>query len=588
MRFNFSFQLLCCLEVLFSPIICNAQSINKSQELNWMMEFSEPIPLAKEFIARTKIFWEPLGKTMVDLTYKVGFTTARMGGRYLLLESPSLAIEMVNKGAYSTISHVAYDEILEIIKVAVKSPDKLCVNIAQSTINEGLKDYHKAYNIAKQYLQTGELTEKNAIIFLTNRWNFLKLGIARKLYLECEQEYDIEKQIAEKSTMILLNHFESVYKAKLDVQRDLPLLDAAFFINDMIKIIKASGVGLGDYPPYLDYIEDITTLNSLKLKELQRLAYGFSVFTYDSLFTFIPGKCVGPITGITNIFELKKIFGESSISNETVQIAEGIGARPDTVTKINKGTLNELTVFWKHGNTFDKPEAIGISSLGTRYHSDKGLTIGTTLEELNSMNGRPIEILVYGGGGEVLGVVSRWMSGNLTIKDYYLQSYLNDGLNGNVVRTKQNEYVLSNSEWLKKHKVTVRSLLISLDESYAKNELPQAILDYLKNVTVSCYDLSQNFPEIIRLDLNNDNTPEFIVWFNGCPDTHGRGTILIFDGSNPEFILAQYFGYEVENTHDIRVLDTDHNKQYKDIIIGKSGNSIILQFDIVKNKYTYR
>ena len=257
------FIIFCFIQLLNT---LNAQE-NSSVHQHWTKEYSDPVELTKELIRKTDVFWTPLGKTTLVLTYKVGFTTARFGGRYILLESPNIVIDLAKGGIYEAIGSIAYDGMLDIIKRSIKSPDKLCESIAWSLIKQGLDEYEISYSIARKYIETRELNITEAMDFLKNRWGVFKLGIARQLYLDSQKNYSIDEQLAERAIKEVLDKFEDVYKSRLDMNDNLPLMDAAFFIKDLFDIIEQKKIGLANYEPYLKFNERIEELNRIRIEE---------------------------------------------------------------------------------------------------------------------------------------------------------------------------------------------------------------------------------------------------------------------------------------------------------------------------------
>ena len=262
-RFFLSFFLL------FSYIILNSQDY-KGTNPKSKISF-DPVRKAQEEITIHHILWTSVCYSAARLTYTVGFTAARYGGRYLLLESPNLGIDLVNGNACSLVSSFTEDGLLELIKTMISTPDKVCESLAQSLIKEGLKDYKISYNISQHYLNTGKLNAPDAIEFLLHRWGPMKLGIARTLYIESKEKYSIDAKMETMITKEVLAKYESVYKQKLDINKNLPILDAAFFIKEIMDILKSKKVGLGNYTPYQNFEKYIETINLQELAELKEI-----------------------------------------------------------------------------------------------------------------------------------------------------------------------------------------------------------------------------------------------------------------------------------------------------------------------------
>jgi len=112
--------------------------------------------------------------------------------------------------------------------------------------------------------------------------------------------------------------------------------------------------------------------------------------------TFGPGRVGAIVKGATLPGDLARIYGAGNVTYEKVHLAEGEyrqGAR------IYRGTANGLElVFSADGK---KIEFIRI--LGNGWKSGEGIRIGTTLAELERINGGPFKFLGFGwdNGGNI-------------------------------------------------------------------------------------------------------------------------------------------------------------------------------------------
>ncbi|MFN8240241.1 MAG: Ser-Thr-rich GPI-anchored membrane family protein [Bacteroidales bacterium] len=376
---------------VISQLTLFSQSGDNNLENNLRVSYIDPVSLANEYINGEKwsFYWQPATKTMVNLLYNVGFSAARYGGRYIILESPSLAIDMVKGGAY-VLSDMTYDGFLEIIKQAIKTPGKLCVNIAQSTKREGVKAYNIAYDIAQKQKETGIVTNEEAVLFLRSMWNSLKCAVARTLYIDSQEEYNIDELAAEKAVDEIIGQLEPAIRAKLDINNQLPLIDAAKFIHDIFEILENKKVGLAAYPPYIDYMKNISELNNLWLNTLERIGGNTIIESKDKYnYIIIPGKSVGPINYSTTLGDLISFYGRENVDTKTEYTA-GEGTELETLTYIkNRG----LTIRWKDQVTQDPihPRFVSIKSYPSNYHTAEGITIGTSAQELGIINGGPFD-----------------------------------------------------------------------------------------------------------------------------------------------------------------------------------------------------
>lgn len=123
----------------------------------------------------------------------------------------------------------------------------------------------------------------------------------------------------------------------------------------------------------------------------------------------IPFQKVGPITPNTTEAELNRLFGADKVQRRTIMVAEGTEQRQ--VSVILPDTPNELILFWRDNNYGGGPKAVWIRR-GGEWQTAQGIKVGTSLEELNRINGKPFGF--YGFGWDYSGVVNRsWGGGTL-------------------------------------------------------------------------------------------------------------------------------------------------------------------------------
>ena len=243
----------------------------------WTTQYIDPIDLTKEIIKNTYGFWTPAGYFTTKAVYTVGAWFAMHGAGYILLESPNLVIDLVQGGFYKVVVSVSYDVILEIIETTVKTPQKICKKMSKSVIKDGLNNYETAYNIARDYIETGNLSKEDATKFLINRWGLYKLAIARTLYNESsEGNYQIDEQLAEKTADELMIFFADNYQSSLGIDNTLPIIESAFFIKDMSDILTDKQIGLINYTPYINFMNYMESLNQVMLDELERVSQSTS------------------------------------------------------------------------------------------------------------------------------------------------------------------------------------------------------------------------------------------------------------------------------------------------------------------------
>ncbi len=125
-------------------------------------------------------------------------------------------------------------------------------------------------------------------------------------------------------------------------------------------------------------------------------------------FTIVPGQRVGGIKATSTEADIKALYGDDNVEYRSVYIGEG-ESQPGIAVFPN--TDNELEIVWDIAAATGNPEFIRISKEHTEWHTVEGVTVGTALEELEKINGKPFQL--YGFGWDYGGLVSDWMGGRL-------------------------------------------------------------------------------------------------------------------------------------------------------------------------------
>ena len=234
-------------------------------------EYEDPVELTKKIINDSYAFWNPLGYWTTVGVYTIGAGGAMYGVGYLLLESPDLAVSLATKGLVGLGEKVAYDALVEIVELSVGTPQKTCKNLSRTVIKQGLEEYEVAYQIARKYVRDRTLSREDALDFLYNRWGVLKLGIAQKLYNDSRNtDYSIDQSVASAVTDELVEHLADNYQGQLGIEDKMPVVTAARFIEDMSDLLERKQIGLGAYPPYVQFVVNLETLNRQRLAEAER------------------------------------------------------------------------------------------------------------------------------------------------------------------------------------------------------------------------------------------------------------------------------------------------------------------------------
>lgn len=125
--------------------------------------------------------------------------------------------------------------------------------------------------------------------------------------------------------------------------------------------------------------------------------------------SFVPGKRIGMITATSTPASIATDYGEENFVLDSIPLGEGYlipGYRlfPDQA--------GELSVLFPGGEMNLKDLQVTIDAPDTTwYGKGTGIRIGTTLGELNKLNGNPFEMM--GFDWDYGGVVTDWRGGNL-------------------------------------------------------------------------------------------------------------------------------------------------------------------------------
>jgi hypothetical protein len=97
--------------------------------------------------------------------------------------------------------------------------------------------------------------------------------------------------------------------------------------------------------------------------------------------TVVPQMQVGLITTNMTETDIKKVYGAENVARVD---------RGDVKTAIFPKTDKELEITWKKGQDFKKLETAIIRK--GDWKTAEGIGIGTTVKELNAINGKPVEL----------------------------------------------------------------------------------------------------------------------------------------------------------------------------------------------------
>lgn len=120
----------------------------------------------------------------------------------------------------------------------------------------------------------------------------------------------------------------------------------------------------------------------------------------------VPGQSVGPITPKTTRTDLVKYFGVANVKNATVYRGEGQSV-PGTVV-FDKDPKRRMEITWAPNKRVGDVTIGGSSSV---WHTQSGIRLGTSLAELQRLNGKPFKF--SGFEWDLGGRIQSWQGGKL-------------------------------------------------------------------------------------------------------------------------------------------------------------------------------
>lgn len=139
--------------------------------------------------------------------------------------------------------------------------------------------------------------------------------------------------------------------------------------------------------------------------------------------TIVPDRSVGPLTRESSETQLKQRYGPEMVSSSRIQIGEG-----ETMagTVLFPGdSLRTAEIIWADSVSRRSPARFILRGSRSMWQTAEGISLGTTLQELERLNGRPF--MLAGFGWDYGGVVTDWGGGALDSALGDVKLYLDPG-----------------------------------------------------------------------------------------------------------------------------------------------------------------
>ena len=121
----------------------------------------------------------------------------------------------------------------------------------------------------------------------------------------------------------------------------------------------------------------------------------------------------GAITASTTRRDLVNRFGARNVSDGDIDVGEGETA-PGTTVFAGDST-RAIEILWKDPKTKRSPDTLTIKGKASRWKAAHGISLGTSLKDLERINGKPF--VLSGFGWDYSGTVYSWENGVLS-KDF--------------------------------------------------------------------------------------------------------------------------------------------------------------------------
>jgi len=123
----------------------------------------------------------------------------------------------------------------------------------------------------------------------------------------------------------------------------------------------------------------------------------------------VPGKRVGRVTANSSEQELILLFGKQNVIRDTIHVCDGYDG-PGTVVYPND-ELHNMLIVWTDTKKYRYPEFVIIRGSRSAYRTREGVSLGTTMKELEKLNGKPFSF--YGFEWDFQGLILDWGGGKL-------------------------------------------------------------------------------------------------------------------------------------------------------------------------------
>lgn len=170
----------------------------------------------------------------------------------------------------------------------------------------------------------------------------------------------------------------------------------------------------------------------------------------------VPGQSVGPITTRTTRSDLVKYFGAANVKNASIYRGEGQSV-PGTVV-YDKDPKRRMEITWAPNKRVGDITISGSSSV---WHTQSGIGLGTSLAELQRLNGKPFKF--SGFDWDLGGRIQSWQGGKLEKELKKVWPTLAPGEKDNTAEISGDRELVSDQVLQKNYHISVDQLRMELN-----------------------------------------------------------------------------------------------------------------------------
>lgn len=144
--------------------------------------------------------------------------------------------------------------------------------------------------------------------------------------------------------------------------------------------------------------------------------------TADSNWKIAPNR-FGLVSPETSEADVRRNLGDSLVARIRVELGEG-ETSPGTVLFQGDST-RRAEIIWRDTLRHRNPHRVVLRGISTRWQTGRGISLGTTLQDLERLNGGPFTLA--GFGWDYAGVITEWNGGALDGALTGIRLYLEPG-----------------------------------------------------------------------------------------------------------------------------------------------------------------